>query len=67
MMNRREPPLEELLPIELKLRILEAELERLEADAHWVEQRRQEVLEEIDSYTELLASKRRRSVLQIVK
>jgi hypothetical protein len=59
--------LEELLPIELKLRILEAELERLNADAHWVEQRRREVLEEIDSYTELLASKRRRSVLQIVK
>ena len=66
-MNRREPPLEELLPIELKLRILEAELERLEADAQWVEQRRLEVLEEIHSYTELLVSKRRRSVLQIVK
>jgi len=66
-MNRKDPPLEELLPIELKLRILEAELERLEADAQWVELRRQEVLGEIDSYTELLASKRRRSVLQIVK
>ena len=66
-MNRKEPPLEELLPIELKLRILEAELERLEADAQWVEQRRLEVLDEIDSYTELLASKRRRGVLQIVK
>ena len=66
-MSRREPPLEELLPIELKLRILEAELERLEADANWVEQRRREVLEEIDSYTELLASKHRRSVLQLVK
>jgi hypothetical protein len=66
-MSRREPPLEDLLPIELKLRILEAELERLEADANWVEQRRREVLEEIDSYTELLASKHRRSVLQLVK
>ena len=66
-MNRKEPPLEDLLPIELKLRILEAELERLEADARWVDQRRQEVLDEIDSYTELLASKRRRGVLQIVK
>ena len=66
-MSRREPPLEELLPIELKLRILEAELERLEADADWVEQRRLEVLREIDSYTELLASKRRRGVLHVVK
>jgi hypothetical protein len=66
-MKRKVPPLEELLPIELKLRILEAELERLDADARWVEERRSEVLEEIDSYSELLASKRRRSVLQIVK
>ena len=66
-MSRREPPLEELLPIELKLRILEAELERLEADADWVEQRRLEVLREIDSYTELLASKRRRGVFHVVK
>ncbi len=66
-MNRKEPPLEELLPIELKLRILEAELERLDADAHWVEQRRQEVLEEIDFFAELLVSKRRRGLLQIVK
>lgn len=66
-MTRREPPLEELLPIELKLRILEAELERLESDAEWVELRRREVLDEIDSYTELLASKRRRGVLHVVK
>jgi hypothetical protein len=66
-MTHREPPLEELLPIELKLRILEAELDRLESDARWVEQRRQEVLKEIDSYSQLLASKRRKSVLHIVK
>jgi hypothetical protein len=65
-MSRGKPSLEELLPIELKLRILEAELDRLEADARWVEQRRQEVLKEIDSYSELLVSKRRKTVLHIV-
>jgi hypothetical protein len=66
-MTYREPPLEELLPIELKLRILEAELDRLDSDARWVEQRRQEVLKEIDSYSQLLASKRRKKVLHVVK
>ena len=66
-MSGKEPPLEELLPIELRLMILESELERLDSDARWVEQRRQEVLSEIESCNELLAEKRRHSLLRRVK
>ncbi len=66
-MSGKEPPLEDLLPIELRLLILESELERLESDARWVEQRRREVLAEIDSCHEMLAEKRRRSLLKRVK
>lgn len=63
----KEPPLEELLPIELRLLILESELERLESDARWVEQRRREVLEEIEDCNSVLAKRRRSSVLRRVK
>jgi hypothetical protein len=63
----KEPPLEELLPIELRLLILESELERLESDARWVDQRRREVLEEIEACNELLVEKRRRGRLRRVK
>jgi len=66
-MSDKEPPLEELLPIELRLLILESELERLESDARWVEQRKREVLAEIESCNEMLAQKKRRCVLRRVK
>jgi hypothetical protein len=66
-MSGKEPPLEDLLPIELRLLILESELERLESDARWVEQRRREVLAEIENCHEMLAEKRRRSLLKRVK
>jgi hypothetical protein len=67
MARDKEAPLEELLPIELRLLILESELERLESDARWVEQRRSEVLEEIEACNTLLAKKRRQNVLRRVK
>ena len=66
-MNQDDSCLETLLPIELRLLILEAELERLESDARWVEQRRQEVLDEIQSCRDALAAKRRRCGLRRVK
>jgi hypothetical protein len=66
-MREKEPPLEELLPIELRLLILESELERLDSDARWVEQRRSEVLAEIANCNTMLAQKKRRCVLRRVK
>lgn len=67
MMNQDDPPLEQLLPIELRLLILEAELDRLESDARWLQQRRKEILEEIEVCQTALDQKRRRSVLRRVK
>jgi hypothetical protein len=66
-MSPEDPSLEELLPIELRLRILEAELERLDSDARWVEQRRREVLRDIDACHERLNHRRRKGILKRVK
>lgn len=66
-MSGKEPPLEDLLPIELRLLILESELERLESDARWVDQRRREVMAEIENCHGMLAEKKRRSLLKRVK
>ncbi len=66
-MSQKDPPLEQLLPVELRLLILEAELERLESDARWVELRRKEVMEEIQCCHEALEQKRKRSLLRRVK
>jgi hypothetical protein len=66
-MSQKDPPLEELLPIELRLLILEAELDRLESDARWVEQRKKEVLEEIESCNATLNARKRRCLLRRVK
>lgn len=67
MARDKEAPLEELLPIELRLLILESELERLESDARWVDQRKREVLDEIEACNALLSKKRRQHVLRRVK
>ncbi|UCF39159.1 MAG: hypothetical protein JSU96_10100 [Acidobacteriota bacterium] len=67
MKSQDDPPLEQLLPIELRLLILEAELERLDSDARWLQQRRAEVLDEIESCNEALSERRRRSVLRRIK
>ena len=67
MARDKEAPLEELLPIELRLLILESELERLESDARWVDQRKREVLDEIEACNALLRKKRRQHVLRRVK
>ncbi|RPJ53014.1 MAG: hypothetical protein EHM23_31785 [Acidobacteria bacterium] len=66
-MKRKEPDFEDLLPIELKLRLLEAELDRLNSDLGWLEQRRDEVTKEMQYYEKLLHRGRRRSVLRRVK
>lgn len=66
-MKRKEPDFEDLLPVELKLRLLEAELDRLNSDLSWLERRRDEVTKEMQYYEKLLHRGRRRSVLHRVK
>lgn len=66
-MTPKERQFEDLVPIELKLRLLRAEMDRLQSDARWIEQRCEEVQEEIDYYDELLGSRRRRTILRRVK
>ncbi|HON00425.1 MAG TPA: hypothetical protein PLM33_09250 [Acidobacteriota bacterium] len=60
-------PLEDLLPLELRLLILQAELERLESDARWVEERKQQVESELAGCREALNRRQRRSLLRRIK
>ena len=53
-MSWPKPPSSDRLPIELKLRLLHSELETLEADSSWIEQRRGEIASEISYYEQLL-------------
>ncbi|HXK60382.1 MAG TPA: hypothetical protein PLP42_10870 [Acidobacteriota bacterium] len=66
-MKSKMPDFDDLLPIELKLRLLEAELDRLDSDLAWLEERRHEVAKEIEYYEKLLNRNQRRNMLRRVK
>ncbi|MGH9340220.1 MAG: hypothetical protein ACRD1R_11705 [Acidobacteriota bacterium] len=66
-MNRKEVEFEELLPIQLKLRLLQAELDKLESDVRCLDERCQEVQKEIRYYEKLLFKTRHRQYLHPVK
>lgn len=66
-MKRKHTEFEDLLPIELKLRLLQAETDRLDSDLQWLEQRKQEVSEEIRYYEKLLFKSRHERRLRRVK
>lgn len=66
-MKHTERDLEEFLPIQLKLRLLESELERLESDMQWLTQRKREIVEEMRYYETLLSRARQRTLLRRVK
>lgn len=66
-MSRRKTDLETSLPLELKLRVLEAELDRVESDLQVLHQRKQEVEAEIAEFRTRLDQIRRRSTLRRVK
>jgi hypothetical protein len=66
-MKGKYPDFEAALPIELKLRLLESELERLNADMAWLRQRQDEVAKEITYYEKLLLKSCRRNLLRRVK
>ena len=59
--------MEESLPTELKLRLLEVELDRLDSDARWLDQRRQEVIEQMLYHRSLLSRARPQRTLRRVK
>ena len=66
-MNQGESSLEQLLPLELKLRILEGELDRLESDARWLEKRKSEVQQDIESCKKELLQRRGNSGIKRIK
>ena len=66
-MNQTDLELSQLLPIELKLRILQAELDCIEPDLARLEQRRKEILQEIQYYEELSFKSRHRTILRRIK
>ena len=66
-MSQSETSLEQLLPLELKLRILEGELDRLESDARWLEKRKAEVIQDIDSCKKELLQRRQKAGIKRIK
>ncbi len=66
MMHKRLS-VEDTLPIELRIRILQAELEQIELDLSRLNQSESRIVEEISHYQDLLAESKRHSLLRRVK
>ncbi len=66
MMHKRLS-LEDTLPIELRIRILQAELEQIELDLSRLNQTESRIVEEISHYQDLLAESKPHSLLRRVK
>ncbi len=66
-MSPNEYDIESSLPLELKLRVLEAELEQVESDCRTLARRKKEIETEIDQFQKRLTQLRRRRVLRRVK
>ena len=66
-MSQRDSDFEENLPLELKLRVLQVELDRLDSDLKWLNERRCEVLQQIEDYEREISRTERRKVLRRVK
>ena len=66
-MTQKHLSLEDTLPIELRIRILQAELEQIELDLNRLEQSKNQITEEISHYQNLLAETKRKSLLRRVK
>ena len=66
-MSQSETSLEQLLPLELKLRILEGELDRLESDSRWLEKRKAEVIQDIDLCKKELLQRRTKVDIKRIK
>ena len=66
-MKQKHLSLEDTLPIELRIRILQAELEQIELDLSRLNQSQSRIEEEITHYQDLLAESKRHSLLRRVK
>ena len=66
-MKQKHLSLEDTLPIELRIRILQAELEQIELDLSRLNQSQSRLVEEINHYQDLLAESKRHSLLRRVK
>jgi len=66
-MKQKHLSLEDTLPIELRIRIMQAELEQIELDLSRLNQSQSRIVEEINHYQDLLAESKRHSVLRRVK
>ena len=66
-MSQRDFEFEDTLPLELKLRVLQAELDRLEADFGWLKRRKEEIEHQIKDYERRISKTRRRNVLRRIK
>ncbi len=66
-MKQKHLSLEDTLPIELRIRILQAELEQIELDLIRLNQSQSRIVEEISHYQDLLAESKRHSLLRRVK
>ena len=66
-MKYKHLSLEDTLPIELRIRILQAELEQIELDLSRLNQSQSRIVEEISHYQEVLAKSKRHSLLRRVK
>ncbi|MCH8320305.1 MAG: hypothetical protein IH790_05035 [Acidobacteria bacterium] len=66
-MKQKHLSLEDTLPIELRIRILQAELEQIELDLSRLNQSQSRIVEEISHYQDLLAESKRHRLLRRVK
>ncbi len=66
-MKQKHLSLEDTLPIELRIRVLQAELEQIELDLSRLNQSQSRIVEEINHYQDLLAESKRHSLLRRVK
>ena len=66
-MKQKHLSLEDTLPIELRIRILQAELEQIELDLSRLNQSQSRIVEEINHHQDLLAESKRHSLLRRVK
>ncbi len=66
-MKQKHLSLEDTLPIELRIRILQAELEQIELDLSRMNQSQSRIVEEISHYQDVLAESKRHRLLRRVK
>ncbi len=66
-MTQKHLSLEDTLPIELRIRILQAELEQIELDLSRLNQSKSRIVEEISHCQDLLSESKRHRLLRRVK